>query len=260
MQPSQNRLLQCVAATILLFALPSLGGMSGTDIPSSTLVAQRLLRSVFPELSDKHHIMTIEYSGPFDEEWLMVPPLSVDVGYAERGQKELMATPDGRVHVVVREPVLSALFEFDRDGSLLSGHFQSPELTSETRNAQVRKLVDSHQKWSDEQVSSALSKSGARFGPAEEQSLVRTVPVDALRPYIGAVQVDSAEFRLRHPQTPASLAELYWEVQAHSEQNGSRLDWDLDLEPFNGRLIDLRRYTRAVDQLHVGDKPSNPDR
>jgi hypothetical protein len=68
------------------------------------------------------------------------------------------------------------------------------------------------------------------------------MPIGALEPFIGRLRIESAEFFLRHKQSPRSLAELYWEIDGTSIlPDGEEAHWSLILEPFAGRLLSLSR-------------------
>lgn len=204
--------------------------------------AQAFLKAVYPGLANKGYVMSVNAFRAFDTDWVDMPPFDVEVGPTEKGHTDLVGGRDRRpAQMVKRKPVLTASFDFDQRG-LVEVHVQSDTVTLDSENEQMRQVVNVHQGWSDQQVAAALKQAGARFGPEQRESVLKGLPTEELKPFIGDLQVDSSEFRVRHQQKPSSLAELYWVVEGHSEMNaGRKFEWELRCEPFEGRLTSVSR-------------------
>jgi hypothetical protein len=169
--------------------------------------AQAMLRALYPQLAGKSYQMSVTTFGSFDIPWTLMPPFDVEIGHSEIGRIEITGLGKSSP-VTERHPVLIASFQFGADNILDNVYFRSPELTLNLKNDQLRKLVDSHQEWSDQEVAAALKNAGAKFGPNEREQVLKALPLSVLEPFIGLMEIDSAEFRMRHQQKPASLAQF----------------------------------------------------
>jgi hypothetical protein len=206
--------------------------------------AQEFLRSLFPELLAKKYVMTVEASGAFDLDLSRLPVFSVYVGRSERGHKDMLANVPAENSVVEDMPILTGLFEFGRDAVLDEVNIHSPEIVADNKNENLRRLVDAHRDWSDDRVKKALKDAGAKYGPENRELLLQSIPLKALEPFTGTLQIESTEFRLRDQQLSPrdTLAIFGWMVDAVSvAPNGRRTHWSLYFEPFGGRLTDLYR-------------------
>lgn len=246
---SRSVMFQIVVAIMsLVLALPGICQTSAKHWTSPFVEAQKFLLAIYPDLAGKQYLMDAETYASLEVDWVSVPPFEIQIGPAARGHMDLIPDAKGTVHRVERKPVLTASFQFDRENTLESASVRSAELTLYPKSDRMRSMVDAHQNWSDEQISSALKRAGAKFGPDEREALLEVIPLKALEPFIGTFHVDSAEFRLRHQQKPESLAELYWVVLGHSEMaDGRQIRWQLLFEPFDGKLtrVDSDREDRT---------------
>jgi hypothetical protein len=197
---------------------------------TTVLSAQEILQALYPELTGKGYFMSITTFGSFDMPWTSIPPFDAEIGRTEMGYMEISG------------PVLTAHFEFGRDNILDNVFFRSPKAALEIENDRIRKQVDSHQGWSDKEVTGALKEAGARFGPNQGAELLRAVPLKVLEPFIGSMHTDSTEFRLQHQQKPRSLAELYWVIVGHADPgDGHAVEWEINCEPFEGKIVSISR-------------------
>ena len=236
-------LMSLVASVCLFFPIPKTPQepCGATSFVIST--AQKLLRALYPDVSDKNYIMSVSTFRTFDSDWTHLSFIEVEVGPAEKGHMDLVGGRNGHpAQMVERKAVLGASFEFDTEGLLTGFRVRSDTVTYSSKNDHMRAIVDANPGWSDQQVATAMEEAGARFGPSQHDAVVTAVPVKLLEPFIGVLQIDSAEFRLRHPQPPHAIAELYWVVLGHSQVGGGRIvQWGLGIEPFQGRLVSLSR-------------------
>jgi len=231
-----------VALAAMLFAVPAFSQHTFSNQFTELRVAQRFLRMLYPELKDEKYIMTIIASSPFDSDLSFLSTFGVSVGPTER---MLRSTPDAELksnRYWEKSEVLRASFQFRKSSESIDNVY----IEFIPLNAKSKLLLDqvnSHQKWSDQQVAASMKKAGAKFGPNDRDALLKKVPTEALEPFIGQFRIESSEFHLRHEQSPRSLAELYWEVDGESElQSGQKAHWTLILEPFTARLTSLTRY------------------
>jgi hypothetical protein len=201
-------------------------------------VAREFVRALFPETTAKDYVIDVTASTQIDSDWNYLSDFDVSVGPGDSRAAD--SNPPGRAYWKKPE-VLGALFRF-RVGDPFIGDVYIQFHPLESKLALVLAQVNAHQGWSDSEVAAALRRAGARFGPNDGDALRNAVPIDALEPFIGKLEINSSEFFLRHEQKPRSLAELYWEVDGGSVlPNGRQARWTLILEPFEGRLQSLTR-------------------
>jgi hypothetical protein len=235
-----NRTLTGVSVAIVTFLLgaPVHAQRVSQDEFAKVATAQAFVRALYPETKDKGYVMNIAASTGFDRKWNSLSDLDVWVGPSDRRSGD--TNPPG--HAYWKKPeILSALFQF-RTSDQFIDEVNIQFVPLESKFEVLRSQVDAHQQWSDQQVIAAMKKAGAKFGPNDEDAFRKEVPIDALEPFIGRLQIESAEFFLRHKQDPRSLAELYWEVDGTSVlPNGQEAHWSLTFEPFAGKLQSLLR-------------------
>jgi hypothetical protein len=245
-QPHKPRTVLILSFMLWLLPLTSPGQQanpSGDFSTSPISTARILLHQLYPDLDDKGYIAEIELSAPFDRAWTSTPEFSFIISRRSASFGRPPSPPVGAQTVIKSEHVVQALFGFDSVGIIEDLHIHSAEVVFDTKQDEIRKLVDSHRSWSDAQVEAALKKAGAQFGPSDQEAFSKHLPRKELEMLLGDFKVDSTEFRLRHQQPSGSLAELYWEVNVSSTvRDGRLLHWSLTFEPFTGKVISIVRY------------------
>jgi hypothetical protein len=231
-----------VALAAMLLVVPAFSQRTSPSQFTELGVAQRFLRALYPELKDKKYVMTIIASSQFDSDLSYLPTFGISVGPTEQ---MLRSTADAELQsnrYWEKSEVLRASFQFRKSGELIDNVYI--EFTPlKAKSKLLLDQVNSHQQWSDQQITASMKKAGAKFGPNDQSALLKEVPTEALEPFIGQFRIESSEFHLRHKQSPRSLAELYWEVDGESElESGQKAHWTLIFEPFAARLTSLSRY------------------
>lgn len=106
--------------------------------------------------------------------------------------------------------------------------------------------MNKHPDWSDAKIVRALHAAGAKFGPDQKAELLRELPLEALKPFVGGeITVESAGFSVREFSTdPHPKTRLTWGVRGKWHGfNGQEADCMLALEPFDGNLTNFQRYS-----------------
>jgi hypothetical protein len=107
--------------------------------------------------------------------------------------------------------------------------------------------INRHPEWSHTRIMAALKNAGAKFGPDSKAEFLRGLPIGDLKPFVGDLEVLSAEFYEREvaPGGTTPKASLTWTVRAkwHGPDGRLAADCVLTFEPFEGRLL---MYTREV--------------
>jgi len=140
------------------------------------------------------------------------------------------------------DPVLRAQFTFDwqtENKELLDLMVSGPFVQG--RRDEFAKEVDKHPEWSDAKAMAALNEAGAKYGPDHKDELLRALPLEELKPFMGGeLEVVSAELYLR-PGT-SKKADLTWGIRTkwHSP-DGREAGCTLIFEPFEGKLQSIFR-------------------
>jgi hypothetical protein len=101
-----------------------------------------------------------------------------------------------------------------------------------------------HPKWSDQEITAALNKAGAKFGPDHKAEFLRALPINELKQLVGNLEIVSADFlpRLSGGDGLPSEPGLTWRVETkwHGPNGEERL-CILQFEPFDGRVTSIFR-------------------
>ena len=134
---------------------------------------------------------------------------------------------------------LAGSFWFSADGRLTT-YAVDKARDLEKMNA-FAGMVLSHPEMTDSEVTAALKNAGAKYGPLDESDLIQNLPIAALEPFLGKIQVLSVDFQplLKNRNNVATWPE--WRVTAKARQGGATEDtYELRFDQFRGDLISLR--------------------
>ena len=154
-----------------------------------------------------------------------------------------------------KTPVIGADFDFDwqtEDKPLVRAWVWGPAVRG--RLERFVEEVARHPEWPERRVLAALRDAGAKFAPDHKADFLRALPIQGLKPFVGALEVKSAEFRLWEPAADGrSKAELTWIVRGnwHSPDGRQEANWVMAFEPFEGRLL---RFMRDISPHVAADK------
>jgi len=99
-------------------------------------------------------------------------------------------------------------------------------------------IVNAHPEWTDEQDLEAARKLGMRFGPEKKAELLRILPLKELSSVYGPLQITEAEFRVTGKKEPeSSFADLHWYVTAKHVGAPQKLQLQILVEPFHGKIV-----------------------
>jgi len=114
------------------------------------------------------------------------------------------------------------------------------DLAHSQQNEAIRKLVESHPEWSEDQAIRALKEAGARYGPAEKEQFVSALHLDRAEKFLGRLSIKLVEFDGVSPDHVGNFARFTWIVQAIGEfPDGTHQTHGFSFEPFEGKLISL---------------------
>lgn len=191
--------------------------------------ALRFLRAVYPDLVDQG--LGIYLGSPYVRKYdIPVRPLRSFSLILEHS-----ATAD-HTDVKTRDsPFLRGSFEFDSHDRLEAFVAdESPFLKSSERR-QARDTMSAHRSWSPTELAMTLKQNGARFVPPDEQAIRRHVGevLERLTPVMGVCRL----VRVDWLQNDDPL----WLTQVRFKRDPSGPSYQLLWEPFEGRLVALRR-------------------
>jgi hypothetical protein len=200
-------------------------------------VAKQVIRKLYPELQGKGLPVIVRDGSTLD-------------GTRVGGDFILDVLKPGNPHIAdnsCHEQLISVRLEFPvggQDRRLFALSAGGPVVNSDLQR-QLREAVDGHPEWSEADLTQALERAGAQFGPAAKEGFVGALPMEALRLLLGDVRVMSVNFRFRdevqqHENLPA--ATLLWTVQLTVHLRDRQiLNYYALFEPFQGKLVSLGR-------------------
>lgn len=142
-------------------------------------------------------------------------------------------------------PVLLAHLTFDqqtKEKELVIMSAMGPAVSG--KRDKLAKEMDRNHKWSDQEVTTAMNRGGAKFGPDHKIEFLRALPIDELKRLVGELEIVSAEFLPRLPDGGGTSLEpaLTWRVEAKWHgPNGENRPCILQFEPFDGRVTSIFR-------------------
>jgi hypothetical protein len=240
-----------VSLVSLLFAVvPSATPQENLPIRQVTVLTfvHDFLQVFYPELISKGHTLKLSVHHPADASWSEIAGVYFTVN-PER-------PPDyGLIVYGPNGPILET--RPDPESVLLDGSMWIPPLEHGSRIQEVnassagerklealRKTIQSHPEWSDDQAVSALKKDGARFGPEEKNAFISTLPFDKTERFFGRLKITSVDFshlQERRSEHPAVTA-LDWIVSADALfSDGTSAKYIFGFEPYDGKLAFLAR-------------------
>lgn len=252
---SNHKKHRSVGVLIGLYVLAVCSPLLAKEQPPRTtnvfLMGQNFLKALYPELNGKHYVITINADIAFDIPWDRTPIFFFNVGNGRPGQVfgvfggVIGSGParKGEREMLVATQFLSGRFIFNKAGEIETFFGQGPIVESD-RNESIHKLIDSHPEWSDEQEIRALKDADARYGPNQKQALMKILPLEKLKIFLGDFEVKSVEFELHGQDKEGSFASLWWRVELEvRERKNQRVSYYATFEPFEGRLIGLGRFS-----------------
>ncbi len=193
------------------------------------------LEVFYPELVKKGNTLTLAVHHPAEVSWNEIsgvyftvkPERPPDYGVVRYG-------PNGPISKTRPDP----------ESVLLDGTVWLPPLKHGSRIQEVqasnegamkldalRHLVELRHDWSDDQSVDTLIKQGARFGPAQKNAFISTLPLAKSQRFLGRLKIVSVEFQ-----------HLDWTVRADALfLDGTKAKYIFEFEPYEGKLISLNR-------------------
>jgi len=208
--------------------------------------AKQLIRQLYPDLKwDLHTIIRV------NQRWR--EPVSTDLDSMNSFTMELFDIDFKRgvdpPKCWCSAPVLTAFVLFETDANNLI-EMSVVGASAAGRHDKFAEEVNKHPEWTDAQVVAKMNAAGARFGPEQRAELLRALPLEELKPYLGGeLEVVFEEFGVRYLQAPGKVgdADLSWLVRAKGHgPRGQRAYYNMAFEAFDGRLQTISRLPQGA--------------
>jgi hypothetical protein len=139
---------------------------------------------------------------------------------------------------------LAGTFWIGNDGRLTAYVVQSPR-DLDKMNA-FAGVVLGHPEMSEAEVSVELKKEGAKFGPMDKDEFVKSLPLAALEPFLGKIQVLNVGFSPLQKNRNNVATWPDWRVKTKATRaDGTEETYELMFDQFRGDLISLRLVVRG---------------
>lgn len=253
--------------------------------------AQEFLRTLYPELTGKRYVVSIESAMSYDDLTSPAYVFRLSVGEGPKflikdcclggyishdviglrqppppegmppvppapavPNKPLPSTPDVDAQGAIHfKQYLSTSFTFDKQGRLKDFNAEGPAVNDGEADKRIFEIVTAHPEWTDEQVIAAIKENGTRYGPNDKEEFVKNLPLQKLEPFLGKLKVESVKFIPSDGPRTGISAWNDWTVDALAKQkDGTTLKYRMFFDHRDGKLIGLYLIPATPD------KPGKP--
>jgi len=273
----QNRVLLLVLAALVW----PLVVYAQTSLPSPEKyieIGREFLRALYPELSGKGYVVTLETALPFDDSSRAAKYFMLDVGAGpkfvvlecciggyiggilptpqlpwppELGPAPNAPTPgaqpsenrprywDAQGQVHPKQ-YLSTGFSFDDKNRLAGFTAEGPAIGDPHPRSEFVGLASAYPNMGDQEIGAALKRSGAKYGPGDKEQFVKALPLTKLEPFLGKLELASVNF-VRLGEDRAERGSLpCWMVEVlATREDGTKSKYKLTFDTFKGDLTTL---------------------
>lgn len=242
------RLAKNSIACVLLFAL--LFAKTGSVFPQENkvgtqetlLLAHDFVKLFYPELLNKNNRLSLCAVAPGDFDWQTLGGVFFVITRADVSPPDKIVSPEP---VTTDHPILSGTMWFP---PVPYGRVQEIRIFSDAAHqpqlAAIRRSVEAHPEWSNDQITAKLSEAGAKFGPSSKEAIVRAFPSASAEKLFGRLNNIEAEFSFPTRGAPGHFASasLIWTISADSTlPDNSHPRYTFEFEPFEGKLIYIQQ-------------------
>lgn len=242
--PTRRRSLISLIRTASAIAVMLLCTYNGPEAAPNTCedtysFAISLVKALYPQLTGKGANVDIDARYPLDANG---PLLAFYIRVSPSDQIACYVDPRSpNPSSAERVGQFGAHFQFDgRDQRIFSMSASGSIVNSEKQEA-LTKEIDEHPSWTEAQMTDALARAGATFGPSQKQQLLAAFPFKNLEPIVGTIEPATAEFTFRANDHPPHYAVMDWSIRFRAKTAGGLDEYTVALEPFAGKVISLGR-------------------
>lgn len=211
----------------------------------SVCLMQQFLQAAYPDLVTSESTLWIDTGHSFREPWTVLTTVGFHI-YDKEQSEEVLGYIKGQPPPPKSPPpklLVEGTFRMDIDGRIDTGFFSAGTLPETQKDENLRKLVESHPEWTEEQTVEAIKKAGAKYGPWNKQGFLNSIPLQGLAKIVGPLTVESAEFLGLSGRYPGTTVILEWQVVVRSHsRRGRHQEYVAAFEPFDGRIVMFSRY------------------
>jgi len=210
-------------------------------------VAESFLRSFYPNLSGKRYTTSIETSKPFDNDtaisgfslYIGEGPKERIIGYLGGyvGDKPPAGHREGPMHP---KQFIETGFRFGSDNHLEVFNAQGSAVGNPEVSDPFADLVLSHTDMTDNEVTAALKKAGAKYGPLDKDEFVKDLPIAKLERFLGKLTITSVRFDpLMENRNNVDIWPL-WKVRVKAPRaKGIEYTYEIWFEAFKGDITSI---------------------
>jgi hypothetical protein len=211
--------------------------------PKSFAMVRDLLAAEYPELLEKGWYLDVSSFQPIDDSWHEIRETHFKVtDKAPSPGNPTINLATGKPFTPQATTKMEGFFQADKDGQLERFYVWNSDILKSDRLDAIRKQVQDHPQWSEEDAILALKNAGATYyGPTETDKLLQAVRPEELGKILGRVHVESAEFEgVGGEGRVGTVTGLYWSVRIDTEgPKAGHRKYALTFEPFGGKLTGI---------------------
>jgi hypothetical protein len=210
--------------------------------------AREFLRSLYPSLSGKGYMMSLQTSQQYDvlasvaffKLFIGEGPVGFVKGVVG-GYVGPVPPPDYHPGPIYATQFLTADFQFRPSGQLFDFSAYGPSVGDEKASTRAFEQVSSHPKLTDSEVIAVLKKEGAKYGPWNREQFLHDLPLQKIEPFLGRLSEVSAKFTDRDEDSHFVTGEWSdWKVNVVAVwKDGVRRKYQLKFEGFKGDLVTI---------------------
>ncbi|HXL08957.1 MAG TPA: hypothetical protein VN966_01930 [Candidatus Bathyarchaeia archaeon] len=239
---------------------------------------QEFLRALYPELSGKRYVVSIESAVPYDDPASLAYWFRLSVGegpkflikkccfggYLNNGVIGLPQPPpppglppSPPAPSVAKKPLpwlqdvdeqgaihfkqyLTTNFTFDKRGRLKDFGAEGPAINDGEADKKIFEIVTAHPEFTDAQVVATLKENGTQYGPNDKEEFTKNLPLQKLEPFLGKLKVDSLTFNPLDEHRTGISSWPDWLVEVSAKQkDGSVLRYQMFFDHRQGKLFGL---------------------
>lgn len=249
----------------LLFCLPVSAQKTTQPRVSNLVISRTFLRALFPELSDKQFVMTVEggfvYDSPLDLEDPFKYGVRLYVGAEPKGStppanfvrpcppgstQAYQASSGGFIGSDCTPPApwwyqfLQASFRFNEAGQLESFGAQGDSTSDPAARKAYERAIANEKYLTSRAARAALKRAGAKYGPDDKAEFVKHLPLDRLAKFLGKMELVSVEPPFEEDDSSGLYADFHWVVKVKATRpDATTMMYRLQFEQFQGHLTAL---------------------
>ncbi len=148
---------------------------------------------------------------------------------------------------------LSTGFTFDKQGRLKDFGAEGPAINDSEADKKIFEIVTAHPEWTEAQVIATIKENGTRYGPNDKEEFTKNLPVHQMEPFLGKLKIESVTFNPLDERRTAISSWPDWSVGVSAKQkDGSILRYQMFFDHREGKLFGLHALSATQDKPDKG--------